>query len=95
MSTGVEYQLPRAQGQRLPSRWLQAFLQGAIRTYQVTLSPYLGRQCRFYPTCSHYAHEAIEIHGARKGMLLAARRLSKCHPFHAGGVDLVPTIEES
>jgi putative membrane protein insertion efficiency factor len=69
-------------------------LQAGIRLYQWTLSPYLGRQCRFYPTCSHYAHEAIEEFGAVRGSLLAARRLGRCHPFHPGGVDLVPTQEE-
>lgn len=82
-------------GQRRKARLFELLLKAAIRAYQVTLSPYLGRQCRFYPTCSHYAYEAIDIHGARKGALLAAKRLSKCHPFHAGGVDLVPTTEES
>jgi putative membrane protein insertion efficiency factor len=69
-------------------------LQAGIRLYQWTLSPYLGRQCRFYPTCSHYAHEAIEEFGAVRGSVLAARRLGRCHPFHPGGVDLVPTQEE-
>jgi uncharacterized protein len=61
-----------------------------IRLYQVTLSPYLGRQCRFYPTCSHYAREALEQHGFVRGAWLAIRRLGRCHPFHPGGVDLVP-----
>ena len=69
-------------------------LQGGIRLYQWTLSPFLGRQCRFYPTCSHYAHEAIEEFGAVRGSVLAARRLVRCHPFHPGGVDLVPTRKE-
>ncbi len=61
-----------------------------IRGYQLTLSPYLGRQCRFYPTCSAYAVEAIERHGVTRGGGLALRRLCRCHPLHAGGVDLVP-----
>ena len=69
-------------------------LQGGIRLYQWTLSPFLGRQCRFYPTCSHYAHEAIEEFGAVRGSVLATRRLVRCHPFHPGGVDLVPTRKE-
>jgi uncharacterized protein len=63
---------------------------GCIRLYQITLSPYLGRQCRFYPTCSHYAMEAIERHGVIRGTALASRRLLRCQPFHPGGVDLVP-----
>lgn len=70
----------------LPKR---AVLAG-IRLYQLTLSPWLGRQCRFYPTCSRYAHEAIDRHGLGKGGRLALSRLARCHPFHTGGVDLVP-----
>lgn len=62
----------------------------AIRGYQFIISPLLGQNCRFYPTCSNYALEAIHTHGAGKGSWLAARRLCKCHPWHAGGVDLVP-----
>lgn len=61
-----------------------------IRVYQLTLSPYLGRQCRFYPTCSHYAAEAIQTHGVLRGCWLGLRRLCRCHPFHPGGIDLVP-----
>jgi hypothetical protein len=61
-----------------------------VRAYQVCLSPLLGQNCRFYPSCSHYALEAIGRHGALKGCMLAARRLSKCHPWHPGGVDPVP-----
>lgn len=62
-----------------------------IRLYQWTLSPYLGRACRFYPTCSNYALEAIELHGTLRGSWLAARRLCKCHPFHPGGFDPPPS----
>ena len=65
-------------------------LLGAIRVYQLTFSPFIGRQCRFYPTCSHYASEAIAQRGALKGVELTLKRLAKCHPFHPGGVDLVP-----
>ena len=64
-----------------------------IRLYQWTLSPYLGRSCRFYPTCSNYALEAIEIHGTLRGSWLALRRLSKCHPFHRGGYDPPPPAD--
>jgi len=63
---------------------------GFIRWYQLLLSPWVGRQCRFYPTCSHYAAQAIETHGILQGSWLTAKRLGKCHPFHPGGVDLVP-----
>jgi putative membrane protein insertion efficiency factor len=62
----------------------------AIRLYQLVLSPLLGRQCRFYPSCSSYTKEAIEKHGVLKGIFLGGKRLLKCHPFHPGGVDLVP-----
>ena len=61
-----------------------------IRGYQLLISPLLGPRCRFYPTCSHYAAEAISKHGLLKGMLLSSKRLLKCHPFHPGGVDPVP-----
>jgi putative membrane protein insertion efficiency factor len=62
----------------------------AIRIYQLALSPLLGRQCRFYPSCSSYTKEAIEKYGVLKGIFLGGKRLLKCHPFHPGGVDLVP-----
>jgi hypothetical protein len=61
-----------------------------IRFYQLFISPMLGSNCRFYPTCSHYAKEAIEKHGALKGSWLAIRRIGRCNPWHEGGVDLVP-----
>jgi putative membrane protein insertion efficiency factor len=61
-----------------------------VRFYQLTLSPMIGGQCRFYPTCSHYATDAIHRHGAGRGMWLATKRLARCHPFHPGGIDLVP-----
>lgn len=66
-----------------------------IRVYQLTLSPLLGGSCRFLPSCSAYAREAIETHGAWRGSLLAARRLSKCHPFGASGLDPVPAPRSS
>ncbi len=61
-----------------------------IRCYQLILSPLLGRNCRFYPTCSVYTYEAIQKHGLLKGILLGSKRLLKCHPLHPGGVDPVP-----
>lgn len=63
---------------------------GLIRLYQLTLSGWLGGQCRFYPSCSHYAAEAIARHGAVRGVALATWRLARCGPFTAGGVDHVP-----
>jgi putative membrane protein insertion efficiency factor len=61
-----------------------------IRLYQVTLSPLFGTRCRFHPTCSAYAQEAIAKYGVMKGTYLGTRRLLRCHPFHEGGVDPVP-----
>lgn len=61
-----------------------------VDAYRVALSPLLGGHCRFWPSCSDYAEEAIRRHGARRGAHLAVRRLLRCHPFHAGGVDPVP-----
>ena len=61
-----------------------------IQGYRLLLSPLLGASCRFYPTCSGYAAEAIEKHGALRGTWLALRRIAKCHPWHPGGVDPVP-----
>ncbi|MGI6004357.1 MAG: membrane protein insertion efficiency factor YidD [Christensenellales bacterium] len=67
----------------------KAFL-ALIRFYRKHVSPSMGANCRFMPTCSAYAYEAIEKYGARKGLWLAVRRLLKCHPFHPGGYDPVP-----
>ena len=61
-----------------------------IRAYRYLLSPWWGNQCRFDPTCSAYAMQAIEEHGALRGSWLALRRLTKCHPWHHGGFDPVP-----
>lgn len=63
---------------------------GAIRGYQLALSPWLGRQCRFVPTCSQYTREAIERFGALRGSWLGLRRVLRCQPLCRGGVDLVP-----
>lgn len=66
-----------------------------ITLYQLTLSLLIGNQCRFYPSCSQYTREAIETHGLAKGIWLGLRRISHCHPWHAGGVDLVPPVESA
>lgn len=71
---------------------LSAGSHGLISGYRRYISPLLGRHCRFYPSCSQYAYEAIAKHGMARGSLLAVKRLAKCHPFHPGGVDHVPDV---
>lgn len=67
-----------------------ALLVGAIARYRRWVSPLIGRRCRFHPTCSVYASEAIAAHGAFAGTMLALRRLARCHPWSAGGNDPIP-----
>ncbi|WP_454862038.1 membrane protein insertion efficiency factor YidD [Peribacillus frigoritolerans] len=67
---------------------------GVIRFYQVAISPLKPPTCRFYPTCSHYGLEAVNRFGPIKGIWLALIRILKCHPFHPGGIDLVPEKKE-
>ena len=69
---------------------MKAIMLAAVRFYRSWVSPALPGSCRFAPTCSGYAQQALERHGAWKGALLASKRLLKCHPFHPGGVDPVP-----
>jgi putative membrane protein insertion efficiency factor len=76
-----------------PGRIVRAALLGLIRLYQLTLSPWLGRQCRFEPTCSNYAAEAVTRHGARRGVWLAMKRIGRCHPWGQSGYDPVPELE--
>ena len=64
-----------------------------IRAYQTVLSPLMGQNCRFYPSCSCYAHTAIERFGVLKGSYMALRRIMRCHPWHPGGLDPVPELE--
>lgn len=61
-----------------------------VKGYQLLISPFLGNNCRFYPSCSQYMIQAIEEHGIFKGVYLGLKRLSKCHPWHEGGMDPVP-----
>lgn len=68
---------------------LKGLILGLIRAYQVAISPLLGSSCRYYPTCSQYAHEAVVRYGPGRGTYMAVRRLLRCHPFHPGGYDPV------
>lgn len=69
-------------------------LQAPIRFYRAWISPLLPPSCRFYPTCSAYALEAIGVHGPGRGSWLALTRIARCHPFHPGGIDPVPPVED-
>ena len=69
---------------------MQTVLIALLRLYKVAVSPMLGNRCRFFPSCSDYAREAIQYHGAARGSYLAVKRLCRCHPFSAGGIDPVP-----
>ncbi|MGR9114383.1 MAG: membrane protein insertion efficiency factor YidD [Gammaproteobacteria bacterium] len=69
---------------------MRILLIAIIKFYRYFISPLLGNNCRFYPSCSSYALEALHTHGAAKGSYLTLRRLLKCHPFHEGGLDPVP-----
>jgi len=69
---------------------MRELIQAIIQTYRWLISPLLGPSCRFYPTCSAYALEALDRHGALHGSWLAVRRLLRCHPFNPGGFDPVP-----
>lgn len=69
---------------------MKGLLIGLLRMYRYGISPMLGRNCRFHPSCSEYAMEAVERHGALRGAWLAVRRVLRCHPFHPGGYDPVP-----
>lgn len=68
--------------------WSDAAI-GIIKAYKIFVSPLFGPTCRFYPSCSSYAIEAIRVHGLRRGILLSVKRILKCHPLHAGGYDPV------
>jgi len=71
-------------------RAMKRFALGMIRFYQVAISPHFPPTCRYVPTCSHYAVEAVDRYGAAKGLFLAVKRILRCHPLHPGGYDPVP-----
>ncbi len=69
-------------------------LRGLVKLYRLTISPLLGANCRYQPTCSEYALEALRVHGAFRGSALAAKRIARCHPWGGHGYDPVPGKEE-
>lgn len=76
-------------------KFIKVILVEMIRFYQRYISKFTPPTCRFYPTCSHYGFEAINRFGPMKGSWLTLKRISKCHPFHPGGIDLVPEKKEN
>ena len=78
-------------GTKSATAWV---LLALVRVYMILLSPFFGGACKFYPSCSNYAYEAIAQHGARRGLLLAMKRLGRCRPFTKGGFDPVPDGSE-
>jgi putative membrane protein insertion efficiency factor len=91
MSTEVSVRIEHQTTSAVPARsWPARALLSLIGFYRMAVSPALAPSCRYLPSCSAYAVEAIEVHGAARGSWLALRRLLRCHPFHAGGHDPVP-----
>lgn len=74
----------------MSGRWTTLPLVWLIQAYRFGISPFLGRSCRFHPSCSEYALESLERHGVFRGLWLAVRRIGRCHPWHPGGYDPVP-----
>ena len=73
---------------------MRRFIIKLIGLYRYLISPFLGNNCRYYPTCSEYAQTSVERFGVMKGSWMAVRRISRCHPWHEGGVDPVPEKKE-
>jgi len=74
---------------------MKSILLTLLRFYQLCISPFLGQNCRFFPSCSEYARDAIAVHGPITGSVMAGRRLCKCHPWHVGGCDPVPGTDRT
>jgi hypothetical protein len=74
---------------------MRQLLIGLVKVYRYLISPWLGQNCRFYPSCSCYMHQALLDHGSVKGLSLGLKRIARCHPWHAGGYDPVPSMTGS
>lgn len=74
---------------------MKTVLRFLLRFYQLAISPMMTPSCRFHPSCSNYALEALQVHGAARGSLLAVKRICRCHPWHPGGHDPVPPKSNS
>ncbi|NYE64060.1 hypothetical protein FHW58_005295 [Duganella sp. 1224] len=72
---------------------MKTVLRFLLRFYQLAISPMMRPSCRFYPSCSNYALEALQVHGAARGSWLAVKRVCRCHPWHEGGLDPVPPAD--
>ena len=68
---------------------MRKLIGGVLRLYKVAVSPFLPSACRYYPSCSEYMRQAVEKYGVARGLWMGVKRLSRCHPFHAGGLDPV------
>ena len=79
-------------GERRLALFLNWLILTPLYLYRCLISPLLGPRCRFYPSCSEYAIAAVQNHGIIRGLFLTVKRLLRCHPWHPGGVDLVPTL---
>jgi putative membrane protein insertion efficiency factor len=90
LTSGLDEKAKQDSPLALPGQFFTALFTGLIRLYQIIHLPFFKGSCRFEPTCSQYALEAIRAHGPIKGVWLGLRRMSKCHPFHKGGFDNVP-----
>jgi len=86
---------PVAAAGQVGARLLRDALIGLVKAYQLLLSPWLGGRCRYQPTCSAYAEEALRRHGAARGLWLTLRRLGRCHPWGGSGYDPVPERREA
>jgi len=80
---------------KMAGRILLFVLIAGIKVYRIALSPFVGRSCRFVPSCSHYAEDALRAHGPARGSWMALKRIARCHPWSEGGFDPIPRAQSS